>query len=941
MKLKIISLMAITSIILQPIFTQPSYLKLIEKGKYAKAEKEINKSIKKEPDDVKLNYAMSILLIRKNYKTYNPPKAYEYIVKTKRLYENVTDLKESRTFEKIYLTDLSIERYKDTICRYGLENTLNLNTIEAYENYLNHYRTAPTDCRIIATDKRDSLAYAIAKTIHTINTYQAFIEKYPLAKQVKSAIENIHAIAFENAKSKNSIFYYEKFISDYPKANQVKDATLRINQLAFEDAQAFNTSIAYKSFMNKYPRSRQYDEALGLYEKMQFKEETALSDWISYKNFIGNFSGNSYIRAARDSIYAICESSKNIEAIKYCIDNFSGEQKKKAFLLYHDIFTDDGEKATLDLFYKEYDDASLNDVKIKDYELAELGDALNLHQSYSEYQFDQFDDYIKKAAPRERAFLALQKMLVSDLNEKNWQSILNKIEPYRIYFGSEHKKLNNLINILQEKWDATLKIKVFGPEINTEKGGEYSPVISADDKYIYFCGRKRSDNVGGEDIFVSSLKPPKPAKIITDLSNSFSNDAPVSLSTDGTTMILFESGDLFTSDKMIYGWSTKDKIKGDVNAGEWQADAVVSSDGNAMFFATIREENLNYYTTNPDHYHGGQEFASDIYVCIKNEFGEWGSAINLGSIINTPYNDRSPFLHPDMKTLYFSSSGHGGIGELDVFKSTRLSDTCWTCWSEPINLGKEINTTSNDWGYKISTDGNRAYFAKGRDNNENDIFWLNLPPKLRPDYIATISGQLLDKNNKPIAAEIRWEDLQTGKNVGQSKSDPTDGSYFIVLPLGKIYGYYVDKDEYFPISNNLDLRNSNKAVKIENNINIVTFQQMIDEGIAVPINNLFFDFGKYDLLPYSIPELKRVAGIIKINNLKVEISGHTDNIGNFSNNQILSEQRANAVKTFLIDEGCDESLLTTIGYGKSKPVASNDTEEGRAKNRRVELKFIK
>jgi outer membrane protein OmpA-like peptidoglycan-associated protein len=207
--------------------------------------------------------------------------------------------------------------------------------------------------------------------------------------------------------------------------------------------------------------------------------------------------------------------------------------------------------------------------------------------------------------------------------------------------------------------------------------------------------------------------------------------------------------------------------------------------------------------------------------------------------------------------------------------------------------------------------------------------------------VATVSGKLLDKNNNPVAAEIRWEDLQTGKNVGQSKSDPADGSFFIVLPLGKIYGYYIDKNEYFPISNNIDLRTNNKPIQLESDINIVTFKQMIEEGTSVPINNLFFDFAKYDLLPYSIPELQRIATIIKTNNLKVEIDGHTDNIGDEKTNQILSEKRANSVKEFLVNEGCDVSLLTIVGFGETKPVATNENEAGRAKNRRVEFKFIK
>jgi outer membrane protein OmpA-like peptidoglycan-associated protein len=255
-------------------------------------------------------------------------------------------------------------------------------------------------------------------------------------------------------------------------------------------------------------------------------------------------------------------------------------------------------------------------------------------------------------------------------------------------------------------------------------------------------------------------------------------------------------------------------------------------------------------------------------------------------------------------------------------------------------MGKEINTSGTDWGYRISTDGDKAYFSKDRDNSgKDDIFWLNLPKHLRPDFVATISGNLLDRNNQPVSAEIRWEDLQTGKKVGQSKSDPSDGSYYIVLPLGKIYGYYVEKDGFFPISNNIDLKNNAKPIAIDSNIDLVTFKQMIDEGIAVPINNLFFETGKFTVLSNSYPELKRIAKIIQSKNLKVVIEGHTDNVGEDTANLTLSEQRANAVKEFLVKEGCNPSQLSTKGFGKTKPLAPNDTDKGRAKNRRVELKL--
>ena len=961
------------------LFGQASYLKLIEKGKYSKAEKKINKAILKEPNDIGHNFTMSILLINRKYKGYNTIKSYEYIITSEKLYSNTFNEKEIKRLNKIPINTITLQNYKDTICKYALDDAIKENTVEAYENYLDLYKITPYNYKISAIEKRDIAAFKIAtaanseesyqyfiskypnaiqineatskrnerafekvKSLNTLEAYQNFINLYPNASQITEAISKRNERAFDLAKTADNINDYKKFISNYQKAKEVKEAWLRIHELAFMIAEKENTANAYKKFIDEYPKCKQYDAAFKLFEEKQFFEKTTIGDWESYKSFIENYPTHNWINIASDSIYSISKVTENLDALKYCVINFSGDQRNKALILFHDIYTNDGEKSTLDLFYEKYDDDILVSIKTTDYEIAEQGNQLQLHLPYNLANYSEYDNYIRLAAPREKAFVALQRIVSKDINQKNWQVAINKIINYTSYFGDKNKKIVDLINILKAKWDNSVKTIAFPSQINTKEGGEYVPVITADEKYIYFCGRNRKDNIGGEDIYVANFKFGSPAKVVSELSSANSNDSPVSISTDGTSMILFKNGKLYNSDKTNYGWNNAIELSNEINSGIWQSDANISSDGNALLFSSIREGNYDYnINIQPGTYHGDGNYASDIYVSLKNNNDEWATPVNLGPTINTIYCDRSPFLHPDMKTLYFSSSGHGGLGNLDVYKSTRLNDSCWTCWSEPINMGKEINTFGNDWGYRISTNGEKAYFSKSSTENDNDIYWLNLPPHLRPDFVATISGKLLDKNNNPVAAEIRWEDLQTGKTVGQSKSDPNDGSFFIVLPLGKIYGYYIDKDEYFPMSNNIDLRTNNKPIELESDINMVTFKQMIEEGTSVPINNLFFDFGKYNLLSYSIPELKRIATIIKTNNLKVEIDGHTDNVGDEKTNQILSEKRAESVKEFLVNEGCDVSLLTIVGFGKTKPVASNENEAGRAKNRRVEFKFIK
>lgn len=915
--------------------------KHIDKGDFEKAEKNLTKDLEKNPRDIAALYTMALLHINRGYPNYSATKAYDYISTAILNYSNLTDEKEIKDLVKIPLNQEYFDAVSNTICKEALTDANSLNTVAGYDAYLEYYKRSPQEYKNEAIENRNTAAFEIASNLNTVASFQAFITTYPTAQQAKLATAKRNALAFNLAKDVDTLKEYEKFISTYPVATEVDEAWTRIHELAFAVAKKENSSKAYKAFMDKYPKSNQFTESKNLYQERQFSENTSQGNWKSYQNFIEKFSSNPWIENAKDSIFLYAEQTQDLPALKYVAKKYTGGKKKTALVYLHDLMTSDGERITLDEFYNEFDDASLQEIKTKDYELADLGDELRLNYSYSEDQASSYDSYIRQAAPKEKAFVALQRMISIDLNKKNWTGALTKVNLYKPFFGEKNKKIDNLISILTAKWDPTIKIQSFGPEVNTKEGGEYSPVISADGRYIYFCGRNRPDGNRSEDIYFAKLKTRSPAQILTDLSDPSLNDAPESVSTDGTSLMIFQNGNLFISEKTEYGWKSPDELPNSINSGSWQADAMVSSDGNALIFSSKREGNLDYYLENrPDDYHGEANYSSDIYVSLKNEWGQWGEPINLGKTINTIFTDRSPFLHPDMKTLYFSSSGHGGMGELDVFKSTRLDESCWDCWSEPVNMGKEINTSGTDWGYKISTDGDKAYFSKGRDESSNDdIFWLNLPNHLRPDYVATISGSLLDKNNQPVSAEIRWEDLQTGKSVGQSKSDPTDGSFFIVLPLGKIYGYYVDKDGYFPISNNIDLKNNSKPIAIDSNIDLVTFQEMIDDGTTVPINNLFFDTGKFTILPNSIPELKRIAKIIQENKLKVVIEGHTDNVGEDAANLTLSEQRANAVKEFLIKERCNPNQLNTKGFGKTKPVAPNDTDKGRAKNRRVELKL--
>ena len=274
----------------------------------------------------------------------------------------------------------------------------------------------------------------------------------------------------------------------------------------------------------------------------------------------------------------------------------------------------------------------------------------------------------------------------------------------------------------------SIQPQILPQTVNTMIGEEYGPTLTMDDNTLYFVGLNRSETNVTEDIFVSYRDKKSgewgPARLVPGLNNPYRNEAPTSVSGDGRTMLLFVEGRMCFSVKTAQGWSEPRPMPRDLQLGNWQADAMISADGSALLFAA------NYPAE-------GEEKASlNIFVSERTASG-WGQPYSIGSVINTMGMERSPFLHPDMKTLYFSSDREGTFGELDVWVSRRLADSCWNCWSEPQNMGPQINTPGRDCWYKISADGKTAYYAR-KIGRRHDIYAIEVPEDKRPEPITVL-----------------------------------------------------------------------------------------------------------------------------------------------------------------------------------------------------------
>ncbi len=562
--------------------------------------------------------------------------------------------------------------------------------------------------------------------------------------------------------------------------------------------------------------------------------------------------------------------------------------------------------------------------------LAELqweasGKSANTSAPFKPSEREMWTMYIRRTAPSPSAFAAVEKMYRFYADSRDWPTAAAILKENKPLFKNQQPWFDDMLALADGATTGVAAVNI-GWTVNST-GSEFSPVISTDGQELYFCGRYRDDNLDGEDIYLTQKSDSgwsKPA-LVKELS-FFGHQAPSSLTADGNQMLMFNNGKLFQTERTATGWSNPVAVQIDIARFPWVGLCQISSNNQVMLLEAKLASDATHRL-------------SDLYVALRDESGNWGKPIKLDSVINTSESDRTPFLHPDLRTMYFSSEGHPGVGGLDVFKTTRLDDT-WLRWSRPVNLGREVNTPGDDWGYKISTDGAVAWFATRSAGTQQDIFWITLPDSMRPEDVVTYRLDLKDENGQPFDGKVIVKDPATDAVTGTFQANPTGGLTTITVPNDKPYTLQLQKEGYFPTSMPLPVQSPGKPLTISASMRPVSIEKMVATG-KTAILNLHFDYDKDELRPESLPELRTVADIALKNNYKINLIGYTDNKGEPGYNRELSQRRADAAKKALIEMKVPPEKIDASGFGENNPVDDNYTDEGRAKNRRVEIQFSK
>jgi outer membrane protein OmpA-like peptidoglycan-associated protein len=481
-----------------------------------------------------------------------------------------------------------------------------------------------------------------------------------------------------------------------------------------------------------------------------------------------------------------------------------------------------------------------------------------------------------------------------------------------------------------------------GPGVNTEFN-EYYPCITADEQTLLFT-RKIVDSQTSfpqEDFFLSKKTEQAwgDAKPVAEINTNKNEGAPT-LSADGQMLIFtaceaadgtwggtrqgIGSCDLFYSMRTANGWTPAENMDSPINSSTWESQPSFAANGLTLYFvrgkrtaAGIKEQ--------------------DIYYSYKRETGEWSVPVKVRGRVNTIFEEESVMIHPDGHTLYFSSNGHSGMGGLDIFMSRLLPSGDW---DTPVNLGYPINTHKDENSIQVTARGQIALFASDRFGGHGglDLYQFNLPTRVQPMLVTYVAGIISDKlSYKKLGAHLDLIDLETGKTITETESNKSNGDYLLCLPAGKDYALNVSKDGYLFHSENFSLKNFSGYEPYRLDIQL----QKLRPGATIVLNNVFFETNQWELKPESMIELDRLATLLKNNpEKKIEIGGHTDNVGSDEANLTLSDNRAQSVVSYLVKKGIANNRLTAKGYGESVPIATNDTDAGRSKNRRTEFRVI-
>jgi OmpA-OmpF porin, OOP family len=580
--------------------------------------------------------------------------------------------------------------------------------------------------------------------------------------------------------------------------------------------------------------------------------------------------------------------------------------------------------------------AMLNEALTKDKEFEEAYYRLALiYKSLEDFPravqtLEKGFSYVKDA---NRKIIYLYDLADNYLKQGNYSSALaycdqflkaGKADPRRtayimLWKAQSEYALSNQSNILN------YRITVLSDNVNRYPM-QYFPVITADNQQMIFTARFGGARNENEDLVISfkDIRGEWSVPVsLSDSINTIRREGACTISADGRHIIYTVCGergcDLYESRKTGKYWSKPHSLGPNINSTAWDAQPSLSADGRELYFASDRKGGLGGY---------------DIWYAKLEEEG-WGKAQNLGPTINTPFNEISPYIHVNNQTLYIVSNGYKGYGGYDIYQVTKSKES----WTAPVNMGKPLNDHVDQYSFIVNSEGTIAYYSREESKNRSRLYKIELPD----EFIVKSNGNVVkgvvtdSKTSQPLKATLQLFDLDRKQLVSEVYSDSETGDYLAVLPGGAAYALYVNNTDYLFQSLHFNYTEVSNPEPVIKNVSLTKIQK----DASIVLNNLFFDFDKYELQERSFTELNEIVRFLNAHpQVKIEIGGHTDNQGKEEYNQQLSLRRARSVSDYLINQGIGAARVVIKGYGSKFPINPNDTDTNRAQNRRIEFRIL-
>lgn len=531
----------------------------------------------------------------------------------------------------------------------------------------------------------------------------------------------------------------------------------------------------------------------------------------------------------------------------------------------------------------------------------------------------------------------MQVLVGNRMNENKFDEAILILEKYRDFFPTKKNEITELIEIIQNDQDE-ISIRNLGSSINSEYA-EYLPLLEMSGKKLYFTSFERNGSKTSEDIYYSdwdeSKKQWSQAQSLSDINTEFP-EAAISLSVDGSSIILFGNfpeqlgqGDIFYSELTKDGWTKAKAFPQPINSEFFEADLVYTPNRKAVLFTSDRPNDL-FKRRPKDQFSLGDTWGNtDIYISFLNEKGEYNKPINLGSTINTAFAERTPYLHSDGKTLYFSSNGHNGFGDLDIFKSVRLDET-WTNWSKPVNVGRLLNGSGTDWGFKLNISGKKAFLSATRSDSlgDTDIYEiLPLPKRAEPlEFSFALKGKVLDEAGNPLGAGIKWFIENSQEEIGFAKAKATNGDYFVSLEVGRKYFLRFFQPGYQIQTIEIDTGGISKYQSVIKEIILKKGGSLDSQTLKKNKQKQYFPEEIYfyskskELDPAYLENLQSMVLFLQENpTKKILIKGYAKDGGSEIDDINLSSDRAETIQKFLLIHGIASKRITFYGLGRTKP----------------------